>query len=1612
MSYETIRPYEISLWTLQDSFISVLKPLNVDFQGQLIAPKLSLKNNVATLNFSIPAKYRNESGKLVDNPLWYNISKGYLLVNLRKIKVILNKGEEGEEVFEFVIHKAEDVHRGGQLFCEVEAEWLVFEELGKIGYKLNLNYDEYIADVNKKTENLEESFEMLPTLNYWADKIFANSNWTYSIQMDWSGYDGHIDFKDNSLTIYDYANATDEERAELNANREDRKLRRRDKVYEEEYVSSWRADAEDKLIPQSVVGFQEKARLPEIEKSNLFNITQELAELFGVFVKYKYYYDENYHIIKRECIFYNTFLDEIKPSFDINYGYQSSEISRVIESADVITKLYIPTTEDNSIIDVTANKSKEDYILNFDYLYMSGAISEEQYNSIPPYETKMYELNTSYRNKSEQMFDLENELVKLKAEKTVLENSITYCTEQISDANKALNSLPNSGVIELTKSNPEKITLISIKNSNLFRTEWSYEGVLEDTIQLFPDYDDVAKEATGEPIEPFSIVYDEVTGVNVIGLTNISAERGGRAYLVCSYKPKIKYENIINVFTRRCSTDENRLLQVNNMIAEKESIVEELKNETSNLLKQLDELRYDLERIMGPAMREGSWDIEDDYLDYGDRYSIKNLTFNNPQGKARIIFDKNLFEGEQQNYYEIGTNQDRIYYDIFELDYEVYDLIKNDLEKYTLYFETPAGEGLPVEKHFLGYNSSYTFAILKTKDNGGERPFLMITDSNQSTSGANNFKLGKTKVNSEGTLVIDEQNSVELDSRHHDITLAKTYSIVYPRIEINSDKLKTSKENFKVYQNNGTLLEEFKDFSLLKRDNKYYASIKVTTFLKGDIITENGVDLQNNSFDLNFALSNSDLHLYLDALEVARTNAFPKVSYTVKIASVDKDFMQKSYQKLNQLANINDSELKLRNVQGYISEIVLNLDQPWLDEFIVQNYKTKFEDLFSRIVASTETMRQNQVAYDRASSAFSANGTINGNVLQSTLNSVDLNYAFNNGNLLIDEEKGIWALSDQGAVAIRGGGIFCATQKDIYDNWIWHSGITPSGINASILNAGVIDTNLIRIYSGDNLRFQMNADGLFAYAQGLGGDANYDKYVVHNSEGLFLTEQTYLKTGDNDETTTIKGEKIDLVEISWDGLILRKINEDGSSKEVFYADPETGDLTIEGKITASTGNIGKWEIDDKGLVYKVEVDDGFDKETGEPLKKMEIRAAIFPPITGESSDGEEESFPYSLMIGDNFSVTKDGTLTATNAIIKGNAIIEEDAVIKGQLMVESNVVVGGAVIPLNGALKKMDVISIGAGNTFKQYNHNLDDNITTDPSSLRFLISQMNFSTDREKLTFTVDGQEIDLENNELIYWETSKGNELIFIVNYKFMTGATANGDDVIEKVINISCNYTETNKTEEEQALEEDSENQQTPTQTIGTSLRLTLEKINVEKRLSQINPSYYGFSLLETEVQETKEATFKVTLSKFNTGEQGAWYLNNNLIPENKITNTTEESSVTVTAADVTGSQAILRYAISGVSREAIITKTIIPVNPITLVIRSTNGTVFKNGNTATQLIADLYQDEEIINEADDGTYTYQWFKNGEKLEGKIFRILNVEDDDFENKAIYTCNAYKEE
>jgi hypothetical protein len=89
---------------------------------------------------------------------------------------------------------------------------------------------------------------------------------------------------------------------------------------------------------------------------------------------------------------------------------------------------------------------------------------------------------------------------------------------------------------------------------------------------------------------------------------------------------------------------------------------------------------------------------------------------------------------------------------------------------------------------------------------------------------------------------------------------------------------------------------------------------------------------------------------------VAKENSEPKVSYTIDLSIYDPNIIHTIYKKLSKIVHINDVQLKFENVQGYISHIEMYLDTPWEDNIEIKNYKTKFEDLFSNIVAQTDAM--------------------------------------------------------------------------------------------------------------------------------------------------------------------------------------------------------------------------------------------------------------------------------------------------------------------------------------------------------------------------------------------------------------------------------------------------------------------------------------------------------------------------------------------------------------------------------------------------------------------------------------------------------------------------------
>ena len=99
MITEELRSQEVSIWTLQDEFITVLKWSDVEQKGRIENPRMTLDvDGTRNFTFSIPM-YFYDNGTLVENPNWYNTKNKNLQVNMRKIKVIFRKTQDEEKLF-------------------------------------------------------------------------------------------------------------------------------------------------------------------------------------------------------------------------------------------------------------------------------------------------------------------------------------------------------------------------------------------------------------------------------------------------------------------------------------------------------------------------------------------------------------------------------------------------------------------------------------------------------------------------------------------------------------------------------------------------------------------------------------------------------------------------------------------------------------------------------------------------------------------------------------------------------------------------------------------------------------------------------------------------------------------------------------------------------------------------------------------------------------------------------------------------------------------------------------------------------------------------------------------------------------------------------------------------------------------------------------------------------------------------------------------------------------------------------------------------------------------------------------------------------------------------
>ena len=1000
-----VRSYEVSIWTLQDEFITVLKWSNLEHKGKIQNPKLIIADDgTEEFTFSIP-HYYDDNGIIIENPCWQHTVNGNLMVNMRKIKVIFNKdvmSDIDDQVFELLITKVTDSHSGDIVGCDVTCEGLAFHELGKQGYKYSLSLEEYMTDLEKWHNDPYTSREDMirPTVQYWCKKIGLEpapenkpmefGQWYYAIDMKWE------------------------------SNAPDSFIRDKKIVYEDAYVSQWN----DNLLAQKVEASREKERIVEIQESNIYNITQEIAKQFGIFCRYKYMHDENFHIIGRIVIFFNNFIHDTH-IMAFTYPYSSKGVTREIDSTDTITKMYVRSMQDETVIngevnimDCTANRTLDDYILNFDYLKDTENLTEAQAAAIPEYEKAIRKLNLEIIPLENQIYVLENLKTDYEAKITTYNNSITIDKEQIAQ-NSALmqeliarygeNSSEGTNYIEAyTNAHPDQGTIIrDADGRNYINLVNSHKkGINTNSLHIYRTYSSLNHTLSNE-LNNFYFTYDEYGNPKAIYGSDIhSSNNSSRVYMTYSYEPHLYYEAIVKTWTEKLGKDEENLEKYKKLlsnIGDPLGVEQNLNNanlQKEELIASKEKCIAEFNHLMGPALREGYWQPED-YQDYGENhYNTHNLPVNGETNLDQIDtktdftvgWDADLFDEEQPLYYTYSITEDQICYpciNISSIFNQVANLIKNNDQvgvMFNVNYVTPPSditEAFSNIKYIKSYiiGSEALFVFVKNHSSTIYPALLLVGAKNLSDQqlahlheASSYISIGVLQTNlntTNSTVNVTIKNGSLIQLSHNlnsvywqfdginytNSSFKNNYEIVYPRIKFSSVMLKTSSDLFYLYYNHN-LLTEYEDFYINIKTVKprsyfpeYYITIKPMSILRSGVLQA--------PIEAYYVLSNASTAIYLDALEIAKENAYPKVSYTVEPNVLNPDIISTLYQKLNWLVMINDHMLKFKNVFGYISKLTLDLDHPWNDAIEVKNYTNKFEDMFSTILASSEQMQRN-----------------------------------------------------------------------------------------------------------------------------------------------------------------------------------------------------------------------------------------------------------------------------------------------------------------------------------------------------------------------------------------------------------------------------------------------------------------------------------------------------------------------------------------------------------------------------------------------------------------------------------------------------------------------------
>ncbi len=233
---------------------------------------------------------------------------------------------------------------------------------------------------------------------------------------------------------------------------------------------------------------------------------------------------------------------------------------------------------------------------------------------------------------------------------------------------------------------------------------------------------------------------------------------------------------------------------------------------------------------------------------------------------------------------------------------------------------------------------------------------------------------------------------------------------------------------------------------------------------------------------------------YLDSLNVMYNSVFPKVTYTIGVVELSSLPEYTNYTfNCGDKTYIEDTEffgwVKSKDGNGYmpyqeeivITEVKTNLEDPTKNVIKVQNYKDKFQSLFQRITATTQSIEYKEGGYDKVTNIFNSDGTMSQSYLQNSIANATLEITNSNNESVTFGRNGITSidLSDPSQVIRITSG---AIGLSVNGGKSFSTAITGHGINANQITTGNLDAGQVNIFSGDNMLFSWNKYGLNAYS--------------------------------------------------------------------------------------------------------------------------------------------------------------------------------------------------------------------------------------------------------------------------------------------------------------------------------------------------------------------------------------------------------------------------------------------------------------------------------------------------------------------------------------------------